>query len=51
MIPDLGTYSVNVLGAYGISLVLLAGIVLLTVWRARRIKARLIETEEQRRNG
>ena len=50
MIPDLGAYSGSVLGAYGISLALLAGIVVLTAWRARRIQTKLSEIEERRRN-
>ena len=43
--PDLGEYAVEVLGAYGVSLVLLAGIVWLSVRRGRRVKAALERIE------
>ncbi len=49
--PDLGSYSGIVLGAYGISLVLLIGIVILSMWQSRRIKARLSEVESRRRDA
>lgn len=48
--PDLEPYSGVVLAAYGISLLLVAGIVLLSLWQSRRIKARLSEAEARRRN-
>lgn len=46
--PDLGKYADAVLGAYAITFVLLIGIVVLSVWRSRRVKAEL-EALEQRR--
>jgi len=46
--PDLGSYSGAVLGAYGISLGLLAGIVLLSLWRSRQVRTRLDEIEARR---
>ncbi len=49
--PDLGTYAGVVLGAYGISIALLAGIVLLTLWRSRRIKARLSELDTRQHDA
>ena len=45
--PDLGKYADAVLGAYAVSAVLLVGIVLISVIRARRVKAEL-EALEQR---
>ena len=45
MIPDLGKYQDAVLSAYGLSLVLLAAIIGLSVWRARAVKRQLDETE------
>lgn len=43
--PDLGTYSVYVLSAYGVSFVLLAGLVLRSALRARKIRQILAELE------
>lgn len=43
--PELGKYSVEVLSAYGVTLVLLAGIVLLSWLQARRIKGELSKLE------
>ena len=54
MMPDLGKYAGTVLGAYGVSLALLAGIIALTIWQARRAKRRLVEAEarvKEARNG
>lgn len=48
--PDLGKYAATVLAAYGASLVLLAGIVLATVLRGRRVRRQLRDAEA-RRNG
>lgn len=44
---DLGKYAVQVLLAYGGSLLLLFGIVGLSVWRARRVRRELDRTEER----
>ena len=38
---DLGKYAATVLSAYAASLVLLALLVALTLWRGRRIRARM----------
>ena len=46
--PDLGTYAVPVLSSYAVSLGLLAAVILASVWKARRVRARL-ETVETRR--
>lgn len=53
--PDLGKYAGAVLSAYGISLLLLLGLVAFSVWRARIVKAQLdraeLGREELGRNG
>ncbi len=51
MMPDLGKYAGAVLGAYGISLLLLAAIVGLSLWQSRRMKRRLDEAEARHKNG
>lgn len=59
MIPDLGKYATAVLSSYAATLVLLAGLVLVTLWQARRVKRALGEAEARlniikagaRRNG
>ena len=45
--PDLGRYAVEVSLAYGVSLLLLAGIVVLSVVQARKTK-RLLDKAEER---
>jgi heme exporter protein D len=50
MIPDLGKYAAAVLSAYGISLLLLLGLVGISLWQARRVKA-LLDRAEQGRDG
>ena len=47
MIPDLGKYAVPVLSAYGVSFVLLAGIVWATMRKARKTRALLEEVENR----
>jgi heme exporter protein D len=47
-VPDLGQYASYVLAAYGVSLVLIAGLVGLTWIRARRVRADLARIEGQR---
>ena len=49
--PDLGKYADTVLSAYGISLVLLIGIVWLTWAQARKVRARLEEAEARRKGA
>ena len=49
--PDLGDYAVEVLLAYGVTLGLLAAIVVLSVARARRVRQALEEVEARGRNG
>ncbi len=50
--PDLGKYTAEVIGAYGVSLLLIAGLLVLSVRRGAkaRVTLRLIE-EEAARNG
>ena len=45
MIPDLGDYAGAVLSAYGVSIVLLVGIVALSWRQARSVKRRLDDIE------
>ena len=46
--PDLGTYAVPVLSSYAVSIVLLIAVVLGSIWKARRVRARLEEVETRR---
>jgi heme exporter protein D len=46
--PVLGDYTFAVLGSYAAAAVLLGGLVLLSVWRARRVKAALDRAEARR---
>ncbi len=48
MMPDLGKYSVWVLSAYGVSLTLLAVIVLVSIAQSRRTLSDLRQMEEGR---
>ncbi|MDO9637439.1 MAG: heme exporter protein CcmD [Pseudotabrizicola sp.] len=51
MIPDLGRYAVAVLSSYGVSLLLLAALVALTLWQGRRVKRQLDEVEARQAKG
>ncbi|MEL7012906.1 MAG: heme exporter protein CcmD [Pseudomonadota bacterium] len=52
MMPDLGKYADAVLGAYGVTFLLIVGIVGLSIWRSRRVKAELDALQQRReRNG
>ncbi len=51
MMPDLGRYAAEVLSAYVGALSLLVVIVLASVWKARRVRARLDEVEARRRDA
>jgi heme exporter protein D len=46
--PDLGTYAVPVLSSYAVSIALLIAVVLGSIWKARRVRARLEEVETRR---
>ncbi|MEM7469725.1 MAG: heme exporter protein CcmD [Pseudomonadota bacterium] len=45
MMPDLGKYADAVLSAYAVSLLLLAAIIVISIWRAKAIKRQLAEVE------
>lgn len=45
--PDLGKYADAVLSAYGVSIVLLAALVLFSLRRSRKVKAQLDAVEEK----
>ncbi len=50
--PDLGKYADTVLSAYGVSILLLVGLLVLTLWRGAKVRAALKDVEERmRRNG
>lgn len=49
MTPDLGAYAAEVLSAYAVTAALLGGIVGLSLWQARRARARLEAMERRRR--
>ncbi len=46
--PDLGRYAVEVLSAYAGSLILLAGLIVASVWRARKVLEQLRDAEDRR---
>lgn len=48
MMPELGKYAAEVLAAYGVTGVLLAGLVALTVLKSRRVAQALREVEDRR---
>ena len=50
MMPDLGKYADAVLSAYAVSLVLLAVLVAMTLWRGRRAR-RALEAVERKRGA
>ena len=50
--PDLGKYTDTVLSAYAVSILVLILLVVVTVLRGRKIRARMTQVEEKaRRNG
>ena len=49
MMPDLDRYAGTVLGAYGVTLVLLALLVLLSWWRSVAVRRQLAELEARLR--
>lgn len=52
MMPDLGKYGDTVLSAYGATIVLLAALVVLSLWRGRKVRVEMRKLEERiRRNG
>lgn len=51
MIPDLGRYAGTVLGAYGVSLLLILGLIGLSVFRGDRVRRALEKAEAEVRRG
>ena len=51
MMPELGKYAGAVLSAYGVSILLIVGLVGLSIMRARRVRRTLDEVEARRRKG
>ncbi len=51
MIPDLGKYGAVVIAAYGVSLLLLALLVALTMWRGARVRNTLRRAEAARKEA
>ena len=51
MIPELGKYAGEVALAYGVSLVLLVGVVWLSVVQSRAVRRALQDAEDRWRNG
>ena len=49
--PDLGKYAEAVLSSYAISLGLIVALVVLSVLRARKVKAQLAEVEASGKTG
>lgn len=47
--PELGKYAVEVLSAYAGSAVLLAALVVLSLWKSARVRRALAEAEERSR--
>ena len=45
MLPDLGKYAVTVLSAYGASIFLLVGLVVISVAKGRRVRAQMNDVE------
>ncbi|MBC2835887.1 heme exporter protein CcmD [Paragemmobacter straminiformis] len=45
MMPDLGKYAFAVLASYGVSVLLVLGIVVLSVWQGARVRRALAEVE------
>lgn len=52
MMPELGKYADAVLSAYAASILLLAALVALSLWRGRRLRREMQDMEERmRRDG
>ncbi len=49
--PDLGRYAVEVLSAYAVSILLLAGLAWWSWWRWRRVRAEMERIEGDRRGS
>jgi heme exporter protein D len=51
MMPDLGPYAFPVLGAYGVAIALIGGLVVASVVRAARVRRALARLESGRKGG
>ncbi|MFT6426551.1 MAG: heme exporter protein D [Celeribacter sp.] len=51
MMPDLGKYAGDVLAAYGITFVLLGGLIALSLLKSAKVKKRLKSAEERRKTN
>ncbi|HBD89187.1 MAG: heme exporter protein CcmD [Rhodobacteraceae bacterium GWE1_64_9] len=51
MMPDLGKYAFAVLSSYGVAIGLLLGLVAVSVWRGRRVKAALQAAEARAKSA
>lgn len=51
MLPDLGKYTFTVLSAWGVTLVLLAAVTGISLWRSRRVRQALQAAEERIRKA
>jgi heme exporter protein D len=51
VIPELGRYAGTVLGAYAVTLALLGGLLVVSLWRAARVRRALAEIETQLGRG
>lgn len=50
--PDLGKYAFTVLSAYGATIILLVGLVVMTLWQGARVRRDLTAQERRmRKNG
>lgn len=47
MMPDLGKYAETVLMAYAASIVLLIALIVLSIWRGRRMRAEMKQLEQR----
>jgi len=48
MMPDLGDFAVEVLAAYGVSIVLLVWLTVVSIRRARKLRRQLAEVEARK---
>jgi heme exporter protein D len=46
--PDAGQYATEVLSAYAVTILPLVAIVIASIWKARRTRAKLSDVEERR---
>ncbi len=51
MMPELGKYALPVLGSYAITLVLIAVVIVLTLWRGARVQRALAAVEARQGRG